>query len=136
MCLYCQGLESFSYPLLELQDLRPLFVPKGLPVLSSYKAFQQECLFFTNKISFDWNMYSIDKCYINVYKRYACGIKCEQKQVAVRCCGRKDKQMVTETTLPEFVVAAESRWQEVVVFLIWFSLGYVAQWELFNLQVL
>lgn len=50
VCLYCQGLESFSYPLLELQDLRPLFVPKGLPVLSSYEAFQQECLFFTDKI--------------------------------------------------------------------------------------
>lgn len=54
-------------------------------------------------------MYNIDKCYINVYKMYVCEIKCEQKQVAVRCCGRKDKQMVTETTLGEFVVAAESR---------------------------
>lgn len=54
-------------------------------------------------------MYNIDKCYINVYKMYVCGTQCEQKQVAIRCCGRKDKQMVTETTLSEFVVAAESR---------------------------
>lgn len=42
-------------------------------------------------------------------KMYVCGMKYEQKQVAVGCCGRKDKQMVTETTLPEFVVVAESR---------------------------
>lgn len=79
-------------------------------------------------------MYNIDKFYINVYKMYVCGIKCEEKQVAVRCCGRKDKQMVTEATLPEFVVAVESRWQKEVVVSIWFLLGYVAQWELFNLQ--
>lgn len=54
------------------------------------------------------NMYSVDKCYIYVYKMHICGTKCEQKQEALRCCGRKDKQMVTETTLSEFVVA-ESR---------------------------
>lgn len=112
VCLCCQGLVGLR--ILQLSSLGiagflPLFVPKGLPVLGSYEAFQQECLFFINKILFGCNMYNIDKCYINVYKMYVCEIKCEQKQVAVRCCGRKDKQMVTETTLGEFVVAAESR---------------------------
>lgn len=53
-------------------------------------------------------MYNIDECYINVYKMYVCGTQCEQKQMAVRCCGRKDKQMVTETTLSVFVAVAES----------------------------
>lgn len=54
-------------------------------------------------------MYNIDKCYINVYKMYVCATQREQKQVAVRCCGRKDKQMVTERALSESVVVAESR---------------------------
>lgn len=53
-------------------------------------------------------MCNIDKCYINVYKMYVCGTQREQKQVAVRCCGREDKQMVTETALSESVVVAES----------------------------
>lgn len=51
---------------------------------------------------------------------------CVQKHAVVTCCGRKDKQMVTETTLTEFVVASESRCYGVIVFLVWFSADSVA----------
>lgn len=106
-CLCLQGLMwllFFSYPLSVLLDLRPLFVPKGLPALIFIffifsEAFWRECLFPAIKIVLGWNMYNIDKCYINVYKMYGCATQREQKQVAVRCCGRKDKQMVTESAL-------------------------------------
>lgn len=61
-----------------------------------------------------------------IYKVGICRTWCAPKQAAVMCCGRKDKQMVTETTLTEFIIASESRCYGVIVFLVWFSAEYMA----------
>lgn len=37
-----------------------------------------------------------------IYEMDICRTWCAQKHAVVTCCGRKDKQMVTETTLTEY----------------------------------
>lgn len=66
MCLYYQrlmGLKILQLSSFGAAGSQTIFCSKKrLPVLSSSEAFQQECLFFANKILFGWNMYNIDKC--------------------------------------------------------------------------